>query len=83
MACQTQYFGAITQPLAQGLDIAIQLVEQIALPIVAYHALRPEETAHSLALGDGSYLVQAGGGIQNQITCGQFHFVTAVGVLHD
>jgi len=58
----------------------IHVKQHRALPVIAHHALHPEETSQSRAARDGIHAMQAAGRIQDHVASGEFHGLRAIRV---
>ncbi len=67
----------------QPLYRSIEIEEQRALPIIADHALDPEERRRPCTSTHWRDVMKARRGVQNQVTGGQLYRMRAVCVLHD
>ncbi|MCY1429252.1 hypothetical protein D9M71_451620 [compost metagenome] len=67
---------------SQLLDGIVHLEQQRPLAVLAHQALGPEKRGVTLATGHRVDLVQAGAGVQHQVTGGQLDLLHAIGVLN-
>lgn len=64
----------------QALDTEVEIEEEGAFAVVANHALYPKKGTESAAFGYGGDVMEAGGGVEDHVTCGKLYFFCAVGV---
>jgi hypothetical protein len=58
---------------AEALNREIEIEKKRALPVVAHHALNPEERRHARSSRDRSHVVQAARGIQDHVAGRELH----------
>ena len=68
---------------AEAADRHVEFEHQPALRVLGQQALDPEERRDALAAGDRGDLVQAGAGIQDQISGRELDAVAAIGIFDD
>jgi hypothetical protein len=67
-------FVPLTELASQALHGHVHLEQHAALSLVADHALNPKEAGHALARRHGRHVVEARGGIEDQIAGSELHY---------